>query len=163
VFTFLLHEFAHWITGECLGYKMGMTLNKAYPLNGFFSKDWHYTLVSVVGPVITLIQSICVYVLIRKTHKKLLYPFLLSSFYLEFLSGVMNFRNPNDLGRVSETFHLGLFTIPVVFVLAHYLLIYKTIQREKYSARFTACTFVLILVFSSIWILLNNKFHIVII
>jgi hypothetical protein len=163
VFTFLLHEFSHWTTGEILGYKMGMTLNKAYPLSGFFTENWHYTLISSVGPIFTLIQSICAFVFIRKNHNKVLFPFLLSSFYLEFLSGIMNFRHANDLGRISETFGLGLFTIPVIFVLIHSLLVYKTIMREKYSLKFTFGTFFLILLFSSIWILLNNKFHIAII
>jgi len=162
VFSFVIHEFSHWLTGEILGYKMGMTLNKAYPVSGSFTQHWHYTLISSVGPIVTLIQSICAFLLIRRDHNKVLYPFLLSSWYLELLSGVMNFRHANDLGRISETFNLGLFTIPVIFVSIHFILVYKTVLREKYPFKFILWTFLLILLFSSTWILLNNKFHIVI-
>lgn len=140
---------------------MQMTLNKAYPLSGVYSKGWHYTLISATGPLATLLQSLFVFLLIRRLHKKTFYPFLLSAFYLELLSGVMNFRHANDLGRISLNFHLGLYTVPVVFVLLHSLLAWKIILNEKYSVRFTGWTFLLVLLFSSAWILLNNQFHIV--
>jgi len=161
VFSFVIHEFSHWVTGELLGYDMRMTLNKAYPLSGAFKETWHYTLVSAIGPVITLIQSFCAFSIIKNTHNKQFYPFLFSSFYLEFLSGVMNFRNANDLGRISETFGLGLFTIPIIIVLIHSFLLVKTTRREKYSRKFILFTFLLVLVVSSLWILVNNRFHVV--
>jgi hypothetical protein len=152
----------HWTVGEMLGYKMGMSLNKAYPLSGAYREQWHYTLDSAVGPAITLIQTICFFLLIRKYHNRLLFPFLFGSFYLELLSGIMNYRHANDLGRISQTFHLGLFTIPVIVVAMHSFFLYRTICSERYSFRFVVWTFFLVLVFSSIWVLLNNKFHIAI-
>lgn len=163
IITFLLHEFSHWITGELLGYKMGMSLNKAYPINGVFRYDWHYTLISATGPVITLLQSLIVFLFIKRTSDFYFYPFLFASFYLELLSGIMNFSNPNDLGRISRTLGWGLFTIPLLFILCHSFLLYKTSKREKYSGRFILSTFFLILLFSSVWILANQKFNITII
>lgn len=142
---------------------MGMSLNKAYPVAGAYQKDWHYTLISAVGPVITLMQSFIVFLLIRSTSRKHLYPFLFAAFYLELLSGVMNLSHPNDLGRISQSFNLGLFTIPVIFVLIHLLLVYKTSVREKFSLRFNGLTALWIILFSSAWILANQKFNIVIV
>lgn len=161
VATFIIHEFTHWFTGQLLGYEMRMTLNHAYPVSGVYRENWHYTLVSATGPIITLVQSFIFFILIRKYHRQWLYPFLGAAFYLELLSGVMNFRNANDLGRISNSFGLGLFTIPAVFVTLHFYLLYRTTRRERYSVRQVARTFLLILLFSSIWILLNNKFEIV--
>lgn len=146
------------MVGEALGYSMGMSLNKAYPLIGRYDAEWHYMLISAVGPFITLLQSFACYLLITRTHNSFIYPFLFSAFYLELLSGIMNFRHTNDLGRISNYYHLGLFTIPALFVLLHSLLIYKTTRREKYTWKFIGWTFLLILLFSSIWILLNNKY-----
>lgn len=142
---------------------MRMTLNKVYPVNGFYRKDWHYTLVSATGPAVTLLQSLCLFLLIKKTHNRNLYPFLFASFYLELLSGVMNFSKANDLGRISQTFHLGLFTLPVIIITLHFILLYKTIRNENYSLKLTGRTLLLILLFSSIWILLNNRYHVVLI
>ncbi len=163
VFSFVLHEFTHWTTGELLGYDMRMTLNKVYPVNGFYREDWHFTFISATGPAITLLQSLCVFLLIKKTHNRNLYPFLFASFYLELLSGIMNFSKANDLGRISTTFNLGLFTIPVIVIALHFLLLYKTIRRENYSPKFTGWTLLLILLFSSFWILLNNQSPIILI
>ena len=160
VFSFLIHEFTHWTMGEALGYKMAMTLNIAYPLSGSFAEEWQYTLVSAVGPLITLLQTIVVYFLIRTTSNKNLYPLLFSSFYLELLSGIMNFRHANDLGRISTTFGLGLFTIPLIFVLIHFFFLYKTSTREKYTVKFNGLTLLWILLFSSIWILTNQQYHV---
>ena len=50
ILTFLMHEFTHWVMGELLGYEMIMTLNIAYPAKLSYDKDWHYTLISAVGP-----------------------------------------------------------------------------------------------------------------
>lgn len=163
VFSFMVHEFAHWTTGEALGYQMRMTLNTAYPISGTYLQDWHYTLISAAGPVITLTLSFCFFLLIRKYHNRFLYPFLFSSFYLELLSGIMNFRNPNDLGRISLSFGLGLFAISALFVAIHSFLLFRTTRREGYSLRLILRTLLLVIVFSSAWILLNNRFHIAII
>jgi hypothetical protein len=163
VFSFLLHEFTHWITGEILGYKMEMTLNKVFPLKGSYDKNWHYTLISATGPLVTLLQTLTVFLLIKRTSNSNLYPFLFTSFYLELLSGVMNFSSPNDLGRISRTFNLGLFTIPIAFILCHLILTYKISIKEKYSGKFILKTLLLVILFSSIWILANQKFNIAII
>jgi hypothetical protein len=54
ILTIPIHEFTHWITGELLGYKMIMTLNSGWPAKGFYDAHWHYTLISAVGPAVTL-------------------------------------------------------------------------------------------------------------
>ena len=163
VFSFLLHEFTHWSMGELLGYDMEMTLNVTSPKIGAFSQDWQYTLVSAVGPFITLLQSFVFFLWIKKSSQKNLYPFLFSSFYLDLLSGIMNYRHPNDMGRISTTFHLGLFTLPIIFVAMHSLMIYKTTVREQYRWRFNLWTLLWVLVFSSALILINQRYHVVII
>ncbi len=162
ILTFLVHEFTHWIMGELLGYQMIMTLNTVYPAKSSYDEDWHYTLISAVGPLITLLQALIIYLIIKKTSRTIMYPFLFSCFYLELFSGIMNYRNANDLGRISRSINLGLFTIPIIFITIHFLLIYKTSVREKYSSKFNSITFLWILLFSSIWILINQRFNVII-
>lgn len=162
VFSYLLHEFSHWLMGEYLGNRMVMTLNTGYPISLSYLKESHYTIISAVGPLITLLQTIIFYFLIKHSSQKYLYPFLFAGFYLELLSGILNLRNPNDLGRISETFHLGLLTIPIIFVAIHFMMVYKTSIREKYSLKFNLLTLLWILIFSSILILVNQKYKVVI-
>ncbi len=163
VFTFVVHEFAHWIMGEFLGYEMRMTLNTVYPIAGEYNKDWHYAAISSVGPLITLFQAIFFYLLIKQYSNKHLYPFLFTCFYLELLSGIMNFRNPNDLGRIGLYLNIGLFTLPILFTTTHFLLLYKTSKRDNYERKFILTTLLLIILLSSIWILTNQKFKVILI
>ena len=71
-----MHECTHWVMGELLGYEMIMTLNIAYPAKLSYDKDWHYTLISAVGPLITLLQALIIYLIIKRTSRRNLYPFL---------------------------------------------------------------------------------------
>jgi hypothetical protein len=161
VATFLVHELSHWTIGEFLGYEMRMTLNIVYPIAGKYDKDWHYAFISFVGPLVTLIQAIIFYRLIKEYSNNNLYPFLFTCFYLELLSGIMNFRNPNDLGRISQYLNIGLFTLPILFIAIHFTLIYKTSKRENYTRNYILTTLLLVLAFSSIWILTNQKYKVI--
>ena len=163
VFSFLVHEFAHWTLGELMGYEMRMTLNTVYPIARKYNQDWHHHLISSVGPLTTLLQAIIFYFLIKKYSNRNLYPFLFTCFYLELLSGVVSFSNPNDLGRISRYLNLGLFTLPFLFTAIHFTLLYKTTKRENYERKFIVATLLLIILFSSVWILTNQKFKVVLI
>ncbi|HUR09812.1 MAG TPA: hypothetical protein VM012_00495 [Flavitalea sp.] len=163
VLTFLIHEFTHWTVGELLGYEMIMTLNTAYPAKLSYDQNWHYTFISAAGPLITLVQAYTVYLIIKKTSHINWFPFLFSCFYVELLSGIMNYRNPNDLGRISRTFHLGLFTLPLIFIFLHFILVYKTSVRQKYTKKFVLVTIFWILLFSSLWILINQRMNVLLI
>jgi len=159
--SFLLHEFLHWLTGQALGYNMIMTLNRVYPDSLSYDQEWHYPFISAVGPLVTLLQGLVFYRLLRKSSNKYVYPFLLAAFFLEFLSCVMNFRNPNDLGRVSQSLGLGLFVLPIVFVAIHFYIIRRASLSQDYSRKFNWLTFLLVLLYSSGWILANQRFNIV--
>ncbi|RYZ51829.1 MAG: hypothetical protein EOP49_10870 [Sphingobacteriales bacterium] len=161
IVSFLLHEFLHWLTGQALGYHMVMTLNKAYPGSLSYTQGWHYPFISAVGPLVTLVQALTVFLLLQKTSNKYLYPFLFAAFYLELLSGVMNIRHPNDLGRIGQTLGLGLFVLPIVFVAIHFFMVRRASLVQGYSSKFIWLTLMLVLFFSSIWILANQRFHVV--
>lgn len=163
VFSFFVHEFAHWTMGELLGNEMRMTLNTGYPVAGKYNQDWHYPIISAVGPLTTLLQAIIFFFLIKKYSNRNLYPFLFICFYLELLSSIMTFRNPNDLGRIGSYLNIGLFTLPVLFTAIHFTLLYKTSKRENYERKFVVTTLLLIILFSSMWILTNQKFKVTLI
>ena len=162
VFSFLIHEFSHWTLGEFLGYEMRMSLNTAWPAKMKYDQDWHYIAISAIGPLITFLQAVIFFFLIKKYSNRDLYPFLFTTFYLMLLSGVLGYRNPNDLGRVSIYFNLGLFTLPVISIVIHFIMLYKTSKRENYDRKFNVTTLLWIIAISSIWILANQKFKVII-
>ena len=161
VFSFLVHEFAHWTMGEFLGNEMRMTLNTGYPTAGKYEKDWHYPVISSVGPLITLLQAVGVYFLIRRYSNKILFPFLLTCFFLELFSGLLTFRNPNDLGRIGAYLNIGLFTLPIFFTAIHFSLVYKTSKRENYDWKFILTTLLIIIIFSLSWIGTNKLYKVI--
>lgn len=139
---------------------MALTLNTCYPLQGKYIQAWHYPFISFAGPVITLVQSVVFYLMNRQSSNKYFYPFLFTSFYVELLSGVMNFRKPNDLGRISLSLGTDLFTLSVIFVMIHLCLVYNSTKKNQYSVKFVLTTALLIITVSSLWTLANQMFKI---
>ncbi|WKV14040.1 hypothetical protein [Marivirga harenae] len=163
VFTFLIHEFSHWMMGELLGYEMRMTLNTAYPEIRKYYHDWHFQLISSVGPIISLVQAIIFYLLLKKYSNYNLYPFLFTCFYMAVLSGALSFigKNPNDLGRIGIYLNIGSATLHIFYIIINFLLVYFISKKQHYGWKFNLITYLIITVFTSIWILTNQALKIV--
>ena len=163
VVTWLIHEFAHWCTGEILENQMIMTLNTSYPVLGKYQHVWHEHLISAAGPIITLSQALVAYCLMRRNSSIYVFPFLLTCLYMRTLAGIMNMINLNDEGRISNATGLGSFTIPFVIFGILFYLVYRIVQERKLKARFILITTLLIMLFSSALILSDQFFKIILI
>lgn len=155
-FTFLFHEFSHWATGEILGNKMGMNLNAAFPLKGYYLEEWHSLVVTAVGPLLTLAQGFFVYFVMQGNKNRFLYPFLFTPLVMRILALFMNFITPNDEGRISLSLGLGLLTVPIIICSILFYLTYKASQQNQYSAKFNVSNILLIIFFSSVLILASQ-------
>ena len=160
LFTWLIHEFAHWGTGELLGNDMIMTLNTCYPTTGMYAGSWHDSVISAAGPLITLGQAIVFYLLLKRNSSVLLFPFLLTCFYTRFLASVMNFISLNDEGRISSDLGLGVFTLPLLASGVLFYLSYDTIKGKGFKTTLIVQTVLWIMLFSSILILTDQAFKI---
>jgi len=156
--SFFFHELAHWIAGEWLGNKMGMSLNATYPISGYFVKDWHENIVSAAGPLFTIAQAFVFYVIINKNGNKNLYPFLLMPFIQRLLAMGLTFINPNDEARISQSLELGLLTLPLLVCATLFVLVYSTSKKYNYSFKFNAVTIAWMVLFFSILILSDQYF-----
>ncbi len=162
IVSWLIHEFAHWSTGELLGNEMVMTLNTSYPKAGIYLEDWHGTIISAAGPIITLIQAIIFYFLLKKGAGKFLFPFLLTCLYMRSVAGVINFINLNDEGRISRDLGLGSFTLPFIIFGILFYLVYSMASTKEYGAKFITITTLLIMLFSSVLILSDQAIKIIV-
>lgn len=158
--TWLLHECSHWLCGTLLGYEMALTLNTAYPTAGKYDADRHYLLISAAGPVVTLLQAIVVFLLMRRGKSYRLYPFLFTCFYMRLLAAGMSIISPNDEARISEAMGLGAFTLPLVVTLFLFLLVYRVSRQYAFTARFNALTTLLVMLLSSAIILADQFFKV---
>ncbi len=157
IFTWVLHEFAHWITSESLGYESVMSLNSVSVTEGQEKSASHEVYISVAGPLITIFQAVIVFLILQtKGWNKLIYPLLFTPLYMRFLAGVMNFIKPNDEGRIGEFLGIGLFTVSLFVCALLFYLVFRISKKYRLNWRFNFLTTVLIMASSSILILADQ-------
>lgn len=102
--------------GEMLGYDMWVNINSAGLARGQYSTEWHGQLVSAAGPIITLIQAIIAFILVRKYKAITAFAFLFAALMMRFVAMVVSLNNPNDEARISEWLGLGPWTLYLLVV-----------------------------------------------
>jgi len=156
LFTWLLHEFSHWITYTALGYDALMSLNKVFPINETPTLI-HSIIASATGPIVTIIQAIIIYGFLKyKKWNIYLYPLLLTPLYMRFLAGLFNFINPNDEGRISEYLGIGLFSLSIIVSSFLFYLVYDISKKYKLPVKFQIISVITVMAVSSILILLDQ-------
>ncbi len=147
LFTWVAHEYCHWIVGRCLGYPMAMTLNSAYALtpSGNYNFDWEHQVSSAAGPIFTIFQAITVYLIMKYRNVPLLYSTLFICFLSRFGATMLSFKpnNFNDEARISHFLGIGDFTLPILVTVFLLVLVALTIRRYQFSAKFVFLNFLL--------------------
>ena len=149
------------MTGELLGYDSIMRLNATGFERGENPTEVEQAIVSIAGPVITVLQAFFFFQWLRKkAWSKYIYLFLFTPFYCRFLASIMNLLNLNDEGRVSNYLGLGTFTIPLLVSGVLFYLVYRISKQNNLTWRFQLATTLIIMLFSSILILADMFFRI---
>lgn len=143
--SFIVHELAHYLMGEALGYDMVMTLNTVNLAEGqAYTNSWHPLLVSAAGPILTIITAIISFAVLTKKDHIYVYIILLIAFVQRFLAASISIMNPNDEARISESLGLGKMTLPFVVSIGLFTLVYIAAQKWKYSFKFSLISFIII-------------------
>ncbi len=162
--TWIIHEFAHWLTGRILGYESVMRLNGTFYKEGENPSDIERTIVSAAGPIITIIQGYaCFHLLKANEWKKHLYPFLFIPFFMRTVAGMMNAVNLNDEGRISNFLNLGTYTLSIIVCCFLFYLVFVVSKKHKLPWKFQAVTTLLVTLGTTAIIMVDNyfKFHII--
>ena len=160
LFTWLVHEFAHWLTSELYGYETIMRLNGTSTVEGENPTDIQENVISAAGPIITVLQAILAFLLLKaKGWNKYLYPVLFIAFYMRLLAGLVNIVNPNDEGRISEFLGIGTFTLSIIVSAFLFFLVYKISKMYKLSWKFQLATTLLVMMFTTMVILGDQIFE----
>lgn len=129
--TYVLHEGAHWAAGELLGYDMWVNINSAGLVSGTYKADWHSIIVSLAGPLVTILQAIIAFVILKKHRKFVLFAIIFAAFMMRFCAMMMSVFNANDEAKVSEWLGLGPWTLYGFVVIGLLLLTIKAGQYLK--------------------------------
>ena len=161
ILTWTIHEFAHWLTSELLGYETAMYLNGTSALDNQNVTDLHWNIISAAGPIVTLVQGLVFFLLLKNRRwNKLMYIFLFTVFYMRLLAGLMNFINPNDEGRISNYLGLGTFTLPIIVSGILFFLVHRVSKKYRVDWKLQLATTLVVMVASSVLILADQFFKI---
>ena len=129
IVTYLIHEAGHWAMGEILGYDMWVNINSAGLARGEYRAEWHGQLVAAAGPIITLLQGVIAFIIIRKHKAITAFAFLFPALMMRIMAMAVSLKNPNDEAKVSEWLGLGPWTLHI-FVVA--VLLGLTVKGGSY-------------------------------
>jgi hypothetical protein len=125
--SFFVHEFAHWLTGIALGYEMVASPNHVRSIGEMSAT--HELLVSAAGPIVTIVQGIFGFALLRGRQAQLGFALLYMAFFMRLMAAAVSVYNPNDEARISEQLGLGTFTLPLVVVIFLFTLVFIASRR----------------------------------
>ncbi|MEO8064429.1 MAG: hypothetical protein ABI821_16960 [Pseudomonadota bacterium] len=131
--SFLIHEFAHWIAGVALGHDMIASPNHVWPRDEISVRDM--AIVAAAGPVVTIVQGVVGFWLVRRRHSQLGFALLYIAFFMRVLAAGLSLFNPNDEARVSQMLGLGTWTIPLVVVAGLAILLVSASRELKLKFR----------------------------
>jgi hypothetical protein len=110
--TNLVHEAGHWLMAAALGMDPRFGLNGVKYLAS--QSDLQRALADGAGPVVTIVQGIVAYMVVRRRASLTAYAFLYAAAFMRLVAGLVSILYPNDEARLSLYFGLGKWTLPVL-------------------------------------------------
>ena len=132
-FTFLFHEFGHWIVGEVLGNDMVISLNNSTSFSGQYIHKSHNLYISMGGPAFTILQAAIFLVLIKLTKSIYAYPFVFFAAFSRFFSVVFGGYSMQDEAKITSILDIGPYTVAIIVVLVLFALVWRSNYLLKLS------------------------------
>ncbi len=150
-FSYLFHEFGHWIIGEMLGNDMAYSLNYVWAKNGSYihANDELYS--SIGGPLFTILQALLFLVVVEKFKTIYAYPFVFFAMFMRFFSLAFGGFDKQDEARISALLDIGKYTIGIIVVILLLLIVWRAshilrINLKQNGYFFTISTVCMLLV-----------------
>lgn len=125
-FTFLFHEFGHWLAGEILGNDMVLSLNNSNSQNGHYIDQTHGLYISMGGPAFTILQAIIFLVLIEKIKTIYAYPAIFFAAFCRFFSIIFGGFSLQDEAKISSMLGIGAYTVAIIVMLVLFLIVWRS-------------------------------------
>ena len=127
--TNVLHEAGHWLMGAALGMDLKFGLNGVRYLSP--TAPWQRALADAAGPLVTIVQAIIAYAVVRRSASLKAFAFLYAAAFMRMTAGLVSLMHPNDEARLSMYFGLGKWTLPVLVAVALIVLAIRGGKRFK--------------------------------
>jgi hypothetical protein len=124
-FSYLFHEFGHWIIGEILGNEMIFSLNYVWPKAGHYINESHNLYVSIGGPSFTIFLAAVSLLIIEKFASIYAYPILFFQMVLRFFSLLFGGFSKQDEARISFLMGLGTYTVGLIVLIILLLIVIR--------------------------------------
>ncbi|WP_066726695.1 hypothetical protein [Sphingomonas pituitosa] len=109
--TYLVHEGAHWIVGRSIGLDVRYSLNGVTPRGPATAAQ--HLLMSAAGPLVTILQAVIAYRVVRSRASTSAFAFLLWAAFMRVVASGISILLPNDEARIGSALHLGYWTLPL--------------------------------------------------
>jgi hypothetical protein len=76
--------------------------------------DWQRALADAAGPLVTIVQGIVAYVVVRRSASLKAFAFLYAAAFMRMVAALVSVMHPNDEARLSMYFGLGKWTLPLL-------------------------------------------------
>lgn len=130
-FSYIFHEFGHWIVGEFLGNEMILSLNYAWPKAGHYLFESHNLYVSIGGPAFTVLLAVVSLLILEKYSTIYAYPVLFFQFVLRFFSLVFGGFSQQDEARISSLMGIGTYTVAIIVLTILLLIVIRASYKLK--------------------------------
>jgi hypothetical protein len=109
--TYIIHECAHWLAGAAMGAEMKASLNGVRYLTAL--TPGQRAIADMSGPLATILQGICAYLLVRRTQSLRAFGCLYLAAFMRIVAGLISFTFLNDEARFSTYLDLPAWVVPV--------------------------------------------------
>jgi len=134
-FSYLFHEFGHWVVGEFLGNDMIYSLNYVWPKEEHYLDESHNLYISIGGPAFTILLAVISLLVLEKYSTIYVYPILFFQFVLRFFSLVFGGFHQQDEARVSVIMGIGTYTIGIIVLLILLLIVITASYKLKINLK----------------------------
>lgn len=159
-FSYLFHEFGHWIIGEMLGNDMTYSLNYVSPKSGSYLKPEHNLYVSIGGPAFTILLALISFILVEIYRSVFFYAVLFFQFSLRSFSLVFGGFAKQDEARIAEIMGIGSYTVGILVIAVLFIIVLRSSFKLKIDLKQNGYFFTVSIIAQLIVIAVYNLFDI---
>jgi len=133
--SYLFHELGHWSVGELLGNEMAYSLNYAWPKSGSYVHPDDGVLVSMGGPVFSIVQSFMALLIIEKYRTLNAYPFAFFPMFSRYFSLVLGGFEKQDEAQIAVVLGMWRYLVALMVLATLTAIVARCSSRLRIGLR----------------------------
>lgn len=151
LFTYLFHEFGHWILGELMGNAMTFSLNTSTPKNGHFLTGQDSLVSAIGGPLFTIVQATVFLIVTRKSGSVYAYSMVFMAAFSRFFSIIFGGISRQDEFRIASMLNVNEYWVALIVLFFLFMLLWRSswimhLHLKAVGYFTTLCTFAMLII-----------------